>query len=85
MPFPPVRRMAPNAKMPTTLNSGRPSRRCPKHEAGIKPGTVQNYLSVACRHGVSVIGAEILLGRRRSPTFGRWEYQIVDTATGVDK
>ena len=30
-----------NTRPPTTLNSGRPSRRCLKHEAGIKPGTVQ--------------------------------------------
>ena len=31
-----------NTGAPTTLNSGRPSRRCLKHEAGIKPGTVQS-------------------------------------------
>jgi hypothetical protein len=29
-----------NTRAPTTLNSGGPSRRCLKHEAGIKPGPV---------------------------------------------
>jgi hypothetical protein len=38
-----------NTKPPTTLNSGRPSRRCLKHEAGIKPGAVHPDRRAASR------------------------------------
>lgn len=54
-----------NTRPPTTLNSERPSRRCLKHEAGIKPGTahIHNRMSwpiTACleRGGLTYFAAD---------------------------